>query len=149
MLKTLPLLILLTLPTSILSTPTPAPQDPCQPRGPPGPPGTPGNPTSGCPQQAPAAAAKPIPNENPNISEVLAEAPQSQPGTSQPDTETTEILPQYQILFAQVNSSRVEIGNITLSDSKMNITVSGTEPGNLPVKCFGEWTFDSVKEELT
>ncbi|KAL9628763.1 MAG: hypothetical protein Q9204_005679 [Flavoplaca sp. TL-2023a] len=149
-LKTLPLLILLTLPTAILSSPTPAPQDPCQPRGPPGPPGTPGNPpSSGCPIQAPAAAAEPIPNENPNVSEVLAEAPQPEPGTSQPDTDSTEILPQYQILFAQVNSSRVEIGNTTLTDSKMNITVSGTQPGNLPVKCFGEWMFDSAREKLT
>ncbi|KAL9038772.1 MAG: hypothetical protein Q9180_002927 [Flavoplaca navasiana] len=115
--KTLPLLILLTLPTAILSSPTPAPQDPCQPRGPPGPPGTPRNPPSGCSQQ-----------EN---------------------TDTTEILPRYQILFALVNSSRVEIGNTTLTDSKMNITVSGTEPGNLPVKCFGEWTFDGATEKLT
>ena len=31
----------------------------------------------------------------------------------------------------------------------MNITVTGTQPGNLPVKCFGEWMFDSVAEKLT
>lgn len=31
----------------------------------------------------------------------------------------------------------------------MNITVSGTQPGNVPVKCFGEWMFDSAVEKLT
>ncbi|KAL8836578.1 MAG: hypothetical protein Q9176_006215 [Flavoplaca citrina] len=137
---TLPLLILLTLPTPILSSPTPAPQDPCQPLGPPGPPGTPGNPPSGCSQQASAAAAEPIPNENPNVSEVLAEAPQPLPGTSQPDTDTTEILPKYQILFAQVNSSRVEIGNTTLTDSKMNVYGDGYAVGQSTGEMF--WGMD-------
>ncbi|CAL8577403.1 hypothetical protein XPA_003232 [Xanthoria parietina] len=63
------------------------------------------------------------------------------PVPQNPATGTDEILPQYKITFAQLNSSRTETGGTVGLDSILNITVSGVEPGNLPVNCLGEWFF--------
>ncbi|CAO1603143.1 hypothetical protein XANCAGTX0491_006735 [Xanthoria calcicola] len=58
-----------------------------------------------------------------------------------PAPSTDEILPQYKITFAQLNSARTEIGGTVGLNSILDITVSGVEPGNLPVNCHGEWFF--------
>ena len=63
------------------------------------------------------------------------------PVPQNPATGTDEILPQYKITFAQLNSSRTETGGTVGLDSILKITVSGVEPGNLPVNCLGEWFF--------
>ncbi|KAI4101676.1 MAG: hypothetical protein LQ339_004910 [Xanthoria mediterranea] len=63
------------------------------------------------------------------------------PAPQTPAAGTDEILPQYKITFAELNSSRTEMGGTVGLDSILNITVSGVERGNLPVNCLGEWFF--------
>ncbi|KAL8989348.1 MAG: hypothetical protein Q9169_008378 [Polycauliona sp. 2 TL-2023] len=104
-LKTLPLFILLTLPTSTLSSPSPAPS----------------------PQDAPPAESVP---------------PQT--------NDTTKVIaPTVKILAAELNSSRTDVGNAMIVESIMNLTITGLEPGNFPIPCIGNWTFNNATEKMT